>query len=114
MIVRDIAFARCGDKGNSNNICVFTYRDDHYRHLVDHLTAEAVRGRFGELVRGDIARYEIPRNQGLNFVLTESLDGGVSMSLRLDPHGKALASLLLGITIPDLPHHDENRQRGTT
>lgn len=102
MIVRDIAFARCGDKGDSNNICVFTYDPSHYDHLVEHLTVGAVTRCFGSLVAGEIVRYVVPRNQGLNFVLRGSLEGGVSMSLRLDPHGKALASLLLGIALPDM------------
>jgi hypothetical protein len=99
MIVRDIAYARCGDKGDSNNICVFTYRPADYAFLAERLTVDVVRATFGALVSGEITRYEIPSNDGLNFVLNGSLSGGVSMSLRADPHGKAYASLLLGIEI---------------
>jgi hypothetical protein len=99
MIVREIAYARCGDKGDSNNICVFTYRSADYDMLVERLTVERVRSAFGGLVAGEIKRYEIPSNDGLNFVLNGSLSGGVSMSLRADPHGKAYASLLLGIEL---------------
>ncbi|MEV7230731.1 MULTISPECIES: hypothetical protein [Polymorphospora] len=99
MKVRDIAYARCGDKGDSNNICVFVYDPEHYPLLAERLTVARVGAAFGGLVAGDVVRYDIPSNHGLNFVLTGSLRGGVSMSLRTDPHGKAYASLLLGIEL---------------
>jgi len=33
--------------------------------------------------------------------VTDVLAGGVTRSLRLDPHGKSLSALLLGIELPD-------------
>jgi hypothetical protein len=97
--LREIAYSRSGDKGDTSNICVFVYDPADYELLRDRLTAEAVRERFGPLVRGEVVRYEIPRSQGLNFVLTGALGGGVSMTLRADPHGKSYQSLILDIDI---------------
>jgi hypothetical protein len=58
-----------------------------------------VKAKFGPLVTGEVLRYEIPENCGLNFVLTGALGGGVSVSLRADPHGKSFQSLILDIDI---------------
>jgi hypothetical protein len=94
MKVYEIADTRCGDKGDISNVCVFVRDEDNWELLRDRLTAEAVRGMYGDLVRGDITRYEFPVLKGLNFVMTQALGGGVSMSLRTDPHGKSYASLM--------------------
>ena len=99
MRLRDIAYARSGDKGDTVNICVFPYNDGHYDHLRRQVTAERVREHFRDLVRGPVTRYEVPALCGLNFVLEQALDGGVAMSLRIDPHGKAFGSQLLDLEI---------------
>jgi hypothetical protein len=99
MKLREIAFSRSGDKGSISNICVFPYDDADYQKLVDALTVEVVRAKFAPLVTGDIVRYEIPTNFGLNFVLYDALDGGVSQTLRVDPHGKSFQSLMLDIDV---------------
>ena len=104
MKLREIAASRSGDKGDVSNICVFVYDPAHYDLLVEQLTAERVREHFGDLVRGSVVRYELPNVHGLNFVLGRALGGGVSMTLRSDPHGKAFQSLVLDMEIePDRP-----------
>jgi hypothetical protein len=50
-------------------------------------------------VKGPVTRYELPTLGALNFVLTRALGGGVTRSLALDAHGKALSSLLLDLEI---------------
>ena len=94
MKVHEIADTRCGDKGDVSNVCVFVRRDEDWDLLREALTADVVRGHYGALVRGDVTRYEFPVLHGLNFVMTEALGGGVSISLRTDPHGKSYASLM--------------------
>jgi len=94
MKVYEIADTRCGDKGDISNVCVFVRRDEDWDLLREHLTADAVRRQYGDLVRGDVTRYEFPVLKGLNFVMTGALGGGVSMSLRTDPHGKSYAGLM--------------------
>ena len=99
MKLREIAASRSGDKGDVSNICVFAYDPAHYPLLVEQLTAERVREHFGSLVEGDVVRYELPLVHGLNFVLDRALGGGVSMTLRADPHGKSFQSLVLDIEL---------------
>jgi hypothetical protein len=97
--LREIAYSRSGDKGDTSNICVFVYDESDYDLLRERLTPELVRTHFGALVRGEVTRYELPGAHGLNFVLTRALGGGVSMTLRADPHGKSFQSLLLDIEV---------------
>ena len=99
MKLREIAASRSGDKGDVSNICVFVYDPVHYPLLVEQLTAARVREHFGSLVEGDVVRYELPLVHGLNFVLDRALGGGVSMTLRADPHGKAYQSLVLDLDV---------------
>ena len=99
MKLREIAYSRSGDKGDTSNVCVFVYDRTDYDRLRTAVTAEAVREKFGPLVRGTVVRYEIPSAHGLNFVLTGALGGGVSLTLRADPHGKSYQSLVLDIDV---------------
>ena len=99
MKLREVAYSRSGDKGDISNVCVFVYDDRHWDALRRELTVDKVRDKFGSLVKGDIVRYELPGTRGLNFVMTEALAGGVSLSLRADPHGKAYQSLVLDIDV---------------
>jgi hypothetical protein len=99
MKLREIAYARSGDKSDTSNICVFPYDDSDYPLLVREVTEDRVATLFGNLVRGEVTRYEIPANAGLNFVLTKALGGGVSLTLRSDPHGKSFQSLILDMDI---------------
>ena len=101
MKLREIAASRSGDKGDVSNICVFAYDPDDYPLLAGQLSADRVRRHFGDLVRGGVVRYELPLVHGLNFVLDRALDGGVSMTLRADPHGKSFQSLILDIDLDE-------------
>ena len=58
-----------------------------------------MQAHFGALVEGDVVRYELPLVHGLNFVLDRALGGGVSMTLRADPHGKSFQSLVLDMDV---------------
>jgi hypothetical protein len=103
MKLYEIAATRCGDKGDVSNVCVFARDDAAWQILRQQLTETVVREKFGDLVQGTVTRYEFPVLQGLNFVLTKALGGGVSMSLRTDPHGKSYADLMDDIDIPWAP-----------
>ena len=101
--LREIAHARAGDKGDTSNIGVIAYRPHYYALLVQQITVLRVREHFGALVQGRISRYEMPNVEALNFVLENSLGGGVTRSLSLDPHGKSYSALILTmpVTVPD-------------
>lgn len=98
-IVRDIAHARAGDKGNTSNINVWVYDRVNFDLLKRSLTAETIKRAFPDLIKGAVDRYVIERLGGLNFVLHDALEGGVNSSLNLDSHGKSWSYLILGIPL---------------
>jgi hypothetical protein len=104
MKLRDIAHSRTGDKGNTSSISVIAYHERDYPLLLRHVTAERVKAHFGELVAGEVTRFEIPSLGALNFVMRQALGGGVTRSLVLDTHGKSLSSALLDLDLPDEAH----------
>ena len=99
-IVRDIAHARSGDKGDISNVSVWVYDPADFELLKDALTAERVKRELGALVRGKVRRYVIEHLHGLNFVMEYALEGGVNASLNLDTHGKSWSYLILQIPLP--------------
>jgi hypothetical protein len=101
MKLREIAHSRTGDKGNTLNVSVICYDARHYEHLRVALTAERVKVFLGDVVRGNVVRYELPRLAAFNFVLGNALGGGVTRSLALDAHGKSLSSALLDLEVGD-------------
>lgn len=101
MKLRELAHSRTGDKGNTLNISVICHDARHYDHLRAALTAERVKAYLGDVVLGDVVRYELPRLAAFNFVLGNSLGGGVTRSLALDAHGKSLSSALMGLELSD-------------
>lgn len=104
MIVYDLAHARAGDKGNTSNISVTAYTPEGFATLREGLTPELVHATFRHLGPTSVRRYELPRLHALNFVIEGVLGGGVTRSLRIDPHGKALSALMLTI---DLGHRSQ-------
>ena len=91
----DLAYGRSGDKGNIANISVIARTPEAYQEIKAKLTAEQVKAHLGDLVLGDVVRYELDNIEALNFVCHDALDGGGTRSLRIDPLGKSLAGALL-------------------
>ena len=91
----DIAFGREGDKGNIANISVIARSSEAYQDIKANLTAERVKTHLGDLVQGEVIRYEVDNIEALNFVCYDALDGGGTRSLRIDGLGKSLAGALL-------------------
>jgi len=99
MKLHDIAHSRTGDKGNISNISLIVYDMNDYGIIKEAITAEKVKDWFGDIVSGEIVRYELPAIGALNFVMNQALGGGVTRSLALDMHGKGLSSALLDLSI---------------
>lgn len=97
-----LAHARSGDKGDTANVGVIAYDPEHYELLREHLTPEVVKAHFGEMVKGDVERFELPNLGALNFLLHGALGGGGTMSLMNDAQGKVFSTGLLRIEI-DVP-----------
>ncbi|WP_417718979.1 hypothetical protein [Salipiger sp.] len=98
MRLYDIAHGRTGDKGATSNISVIAYRVEDWPLIEREVTAERVSEIFGGL---PVTRYVLPRLQALNFVIEGALKGGVTRSLALDAHGKALSFAVLEMELPD-------------
>lgn len=109
--LRALAHSRTGDKGDTSNISVIAFDEADFAHLAAHVTAARVKAHLGGIVRGEVARYELPLIGALNFVLAGTLGGGVTRSLALDPHGKALSSALLDLEIPAPERNPEPRTK---
>ena len=103
IILLDIAHARSGDKGNSSNIGLIAKSSEAYEIIKTIVTAEKVKTHFGDIVKGDVERYELPNLLSLNFILHDSLGGGGSQSLKNDAQGKTHGQglLLMEIEISD-------------
>jgi hypothetical protein len=95
----DLAHARSGDKGDTANVGVIALKDEYYPLLVREVTAERVKEHFGEIVKGNVERFELPNLKALNFLLHGSLGGGGTLSLMTDAQGKTFSTALLRMNI---------------
>ena len=94
-----IAHTRSGDKGDTCNIGVIALDERDYPVLVREVTAERVKRHFGDLVRGEVERFELPNLGALNFLLHGALGGGGTVSLRTDAQGKTFGAALLSMEL---------------
>lgn len=94
-----IAHARSGDKGDTANVGLIALKPEFYPVLVREVTAERVKRHFGEMVKGEVERFELPNLNALNFLLHESLGGGGTRSLMTDAQGKTFSTALLRMEI---------------
>lgn len=97
--LNQIAHGRSGDKGDTSNVCVFARKPEYYAVIAREVTPERVKAHFGDMVKGEIVRYDVPSLQGFNFVMKHALGGGATHSLRLDSLGKSMGSALLRMKI---------------
>ena len=94
-----VAHTRSGDKGDTCNIGVIVWEQRYYPVVVKELTPERVKRHFGELVAGEVERFELPNLGALNFLLHGALGGGGTVSLRTDAQGKTFGAALLRMEI---------------
>lgn len=94
-----LAHARSGDKGDTANVGVIALKDEIYPILVREITAQKVKEHFGEMVKGEVERFELPNLKSLNFLLHESLGGGGTLSLMTDAQGKTFSTALLRMKV---------------
>jgi len=98
-----IATARSGDKGEGSNVGVMARSDAAYAFLKEHLDAARVARHMASINSGAVKRFEAENLRLLNFILSDSLGGGGSASLRTDAQGKThgLAVLRMVIDVPE-------------
>ncbi|HUA63826.1 MAG TPA: hypothetical protein VML19_34070 [Verrucomicrobiae bacterium] len=94
-----IAHTRSGDKGDTCNVGVIALDERDYPILLREVTVARVKAHFGDLVQGDVERFELPNLGALNFLLHQALGGGGTLSLRTDAQGKTFGAALLSLEI---------------
>lgn len=101
--VRELAYARAGDKGNVTNVFLIPYRGNDVEILDEQLTTQRVNDAYGELVGGAVEKYLYPNLPAINFVLSESLGGGATQTLSIDTLGRNQGVVLqeLEVEVPD-------------
>jgi hypothetical protein len=93
--LREIAYARSGDKGNMSNIGVIARKPEYYDVIAENVTEERVASHFSEICDGEVTRYSMPNINAFNFVLEEALGGGGMSSPRIDALGKTHSGAIL-------------------
>jgi hypothetical protein len=94
-----IAHTRSGDKGDTSNIGVIASKPEYYPILVREVTPARVKAFFGDLVKGEVERFELPNLGAINLLLHEALGGGGTVSLRVDAQGKTYGAGLLRMEV---------------
>jgi hypothetical protein len=97
--LRDVAYARSGDKGDVVNIGVMAKDSAAYALLRRHLTPERVKEHFAGIVKGPVTRYELDNLESLEFVMRNALGGGATRTLMMDQTGKAYGPNLLRLVL---------------
>ncbi len=98
--LREIAYARSGDKGNDVNIGLIARRPEYVEVLRTQVTAARVRELFGDRIEGDVTRWELPGLDAINILIGDVLGGrGGLSSLRMDPQGKSYGAMLLALPV---------------
>lgn len=94
-----LAHARSGDKGDTANVGIIALKPEYYPILEKMLTIEAVKAHFGEMVKGEVERFEMPNIGALNFLLHGALGGGGTQTLKHDAQGKTMSTAMLRMEI---------------
>ncbi len=97
--LRELAYARSGDKGDVCTVGLLARDARAYEAIRRHVTPERVKAFFGEMVRGVVEVYELPRLHAFEVVLRNALDGGATRTLRFDQTGKAMGTALLRMPV---------------
>jgi len=97
--LREIAHTRVGEKLDDVTLSVIAYREEDYELLKEQVTVNSVRKLYGSITKGEIRRYEVPNVGALNFVLSNTLEGGRTRTLAFEESGKSLSSIILRMNI---------------
>jgi hypothetical protein len=84
-------------------VAVIARRAEYLPYLRAALTTDAVGEWYRHLGSGGrpprVERFEVPGIHALNFVVHDSLEGGINVSTALDPAAKGMAQVLLRFPI---------------
>jgi len=98
-ILKDIAYTRSGDKGDTVTIGVMAKTPEDYPALLRSVTPEKVKALFGDWVKGEVEIFEVRNLNALSVFMRNALGGGATRTLRLDQTGKALGTAILRLPV---------------
>lgn len=100
----DLAWARSGDKGNLFNVAVIARDPAYMPYIAAALTAQCVGDHYGRVLGLPeplpVEMFAAPGLNALNFLVMNSMEGGILASTRIDPVAKGMAQLLLDYPVP--------------
>jgi len=94
VFLKELAYARSGDKGDVCNIGLMAKSKNIYDFLFKSINAEKVKEHFKGMIKGGVEIYPLPNIDSLEIVLRQSLGGGATCTLRFDQTGKSMCSAL--------------------
>ena len=97
--LRELAFARSGDKGDVSNIGLMAKSREFYEIIKKEVTPAKVKAHFESMVKGEVKIYEMPNIDSLEVNLYLALGGGATRTLRLDQTGKSMGQALLRMEV---------------
>lgn len=97
--LKDLAYARSGDKGDVSDIGLMAFNKENYEIIKREVTPERVKEHFKGMVKGDVKVYKMPNIDSLEIVLYNALGGGATRTLRLDQTGKSMGQALLWMDV---------------
>ncbi|RJR21169.1 MAG: hypothetical protein C4582_08220 [Desulfobacteraceae bacterium] len=97
--LKELAYARSGDKGDVCNVGIMAKTRNVYEFLVRTITPEKIKAYYEGMVKGDVEIYPLPNIDSLQIVLRQSLGGGATCTLRFDQTGKSMGPVLLGMVV---------------
>jgi Acyclic terpene utilisation family protein AtuA len=99
-----LAWARSGDKGNLFNVAVIARKPAYLPYIAAALTPECVGSHYGRVLEQGgpltVDAFHVPGLSALNFVVNNSMEGGILASTWIDPVAKGMAQLLLDYPVP--------------
>ena len=98
-----LAWARSGDKGNLFNVAVIARDPAYLPYIAAALTPARVGEHYGRVLDQPgplpVDLFSVPGLSALNFVVMNSMEGGVLASTWIDPVAKGMAQLLLDFPV---------------
>lgn len=100
-LLRDIAYVRSGDKGDTCTAGIIARTPADYPVILRSVTPDKVKALYGEWVKGEVNCYPMDNIQAVVVVMQRAIGGGATRTLRLDQTGKSLGHALLRLPAID-------------
>ena len=97
--LRDLAWARSGDKGDISDLGILAFNETNYEILKREITPEKIKAFFRDDVKGAVEVYKMDNLLAIKVVMHNALGGGATKTLRWDETGKAMATAILRMEV---------------